>query len=192
MPRSGPSRPLVALRAARAQLPSRSSRCAGDKDSHDGYLRGHLMSVTAINVSGMSVTVNTERGTWSMGAGQSRAAAGSGSGSLRKARFDQTQPRRSPLERADRAHLLPAPRRQARRALRWICPPPRANRGRVAEAPRRTPARRCCWTRRRITMLGEFRRDLSAATRRHRRNRSWEPELANWPTQPSRHRPMAR
>jgi hypothetical protein len=47
-----------------------------------------LMSVTAINVSGMSVTVNTEEGGHgSMGAGQSRAAAGSGSGSLRKARI---------------------------------------------------------------------------------------------------------
>jgi len=46
------------------------------------------MSVTAINVSGMSVTVNTEEGGHgSMGAGQSRAAAGSGSGSLRKARI---------------------------------------------------------------------------------------------------------
>jgi hypothetical protein len=48
------------------------------------------MSVTAINLDLMSVTVNARIEHGSMAAGQSRTAAGSGSGSVLERGFDQT------------------------------------------------------------------------------------------------------
>jgi len=128
-------------------------------------------------------------GTWVDG---SRTVAGGCRKRLRLFTQGEDSTRHSRADRrssgADRAHLLPAPRRQARRALRWICPPPRANRGRGGRgAPGGRPARRCCLgLAAAITMLGEFRRDLSRqrhaviAANPELGSRSWR----NWPTQP--------
>jgi len=123
-----------------------------------------------------------------MGAGQSRAAAGSGSGSLRKARIRpdtaaQIAARAGQTERTFFRHLAGKREElfggsallQGQIAAGW----PRR--------PRRRPARRCCLgLAAAITMLGEFRRDLSRqrhaviAANPELGSRSWR----NWPTQP--------
>jgi len=130
-----------------------------------------------------------------MGAGQSRAAAGSGSGSLRKARI---RPDTAAADRrstgADRAHLFRHSPASEEELFGGSVFQGQIAAG-VAEAPpEEAPLDAVAWTRRRITMLDEFRRDLSR--QRHsviRRNPELgEPELAKLAgLSPSRHRPMA-
>jgi len=154
-----------------------------------------LMSVTAINVSGMSVTVNTEEGGHgSMGAGQSRAAAGSGSGSLRKARIRPDTAAQIAARAGRQSALLPHLAGKREELFGGSASSKGKSRPGGRGAPGGRPARRCCLgLAAAITMLGEFRRDLSASDTPSSRqpgagSRSWR----NWPTQPSRHRPMAR